>query len=284
MVTPFNQDGSVDFAGLKKLTRHIVDGGVNYLVILGTTGEPATLSAEEKEQVIQTILAECAGAVPCVIGCGGNNTAEVIHQMQEWDAKYKPAAFLSVSPYYNKPSQEGIYQHFKAVCSATSRPVILYNVPGRTSSNVLPSTILRIAEACTNAIAVKEASGNLEQGMELMDNKSAGFQVISGDDVLTLGMIAAGYEGLISVVANAFPRETADMVNAGLSGDFGTAKEKHYQLFRMMQLIFKEGNPAGIKAALSHLGICGPYVRLPLVAASEVLSTQINLEVGRIKA
>lgn len=282
MVTPFLPDFSLDIEGLRRLTRHIVDGGVDYLVILGTTGEPATLSPTEKEQVIETVMAECGGAIPCVIGCGGNNTAEIIHQMAEWERKYQPAGFLSVSPYYNKPSQEGVFQHFQAVCNATTSPVILYNVPGRTASNVLAGTILRIAAACPNAVAVKEASGNLEQGMEIMLGKSDSFQVVSGDDVLTLGMMAIGYEGLISVIANAFPGITSEMVNAGLAGDFEQSKAKHYQLFRMMQLIFKEGNPAGIKAALKDLGICGDTVRLPLVGASPALSAEIAAETKRI--
>lgn len=283
MVTPFNTDFSVDYTGLKKLTQHLINGQVDYLVILGTTGEPATLTAEERDQVISTVMAEATGKIPCVIGCGGNNTAEVCQQMKEWDAKFNPAGFLSVSPYYNKPSQEGIYQHYMAVCKSTPKPVILYNVPGRTSSNVLPSTILRIAENAPNAVAVKEASGNLEQGMEIFNRKSSGFQVISGDDILTIGMMAAGYEGLISVIANAYPNETRSMVSAGLGEHFNESRNFHFLLFNMMQLIFREGNPAGVKALLAELGICGPTVRLPLVSASESLVSAIAAEASRIQ-
>lgn len=282
MVTPFNDDYSVDFDGLTRLTEYLVEGGVEFLVILGTTGESATLSATEKEQVIEHIMKVNAGRAKICIGCGGNNTSSVVLQIADWTAKYNPDAFLSVSPYYNKPSQEGIYRHFKTIAAATNVPIILYNVPGRTSSNLSPQTALRIAADCPNVLSIKEASGNLEQGMEIFRSKKDGFEVLSGDDILSLGMLATGYSGVISVIANAAPAMFSEMVRKGMAGDFDTARDLHYMLFRTMQLIFEEGNPAGIKAALKAKGICGDTVRLPLVSASSALSAKIAAEMAQL--
>ena len=278
MVTPFSEDFSIDIPALRRITDHLINGGINYLVILGTTGEAATLSAEEKHLVIQTILDQNNGRIPAVIGCGGNNTAEVVNEIQLLTEKYSPDGFLSVSPYYNKPSQEGIFQHFKAVCNSTEKPVILYNVPGRTSSNILPGTVIQITTHCPNAVAVKEASGNLEQGMDIISGSNKGFSVLSGDDILGLPMIASGYQGVISVMGNAMPKEYSSMVQYALAGEFDKARSLHYQMKQLMQLNFAEGNPAGVKALMSLLGLCSPQVRLPLVKASVGLMETIRAE------
>lgn len=276
LVTPFAADGSVDHDGLRRVVRHVIDGGVNYLVILGTTGESVTLSAAEQHEVIATVISENDGAVPYVIGAGGNNTAQVQETMREYAAKYSPAAFLSVCPYYNKPNQEGLYNHFKTLCGTTDVPVILYNVPGRTSSNLLPETVHRIARDCETAVAIKEASGNVEQGMECVLGKREGFLVLSGDDTLAIAQIASGFSGVISVMANAMPKEFTAIVNAALAGDYDAARKAHYAILNPMQLNFVEGNPAGVKAMLELQGICSRKVRLPLAEASDQLVEQMS--------
>ncbi|MEM7040006.1 MAG: 4-hydroxy-tetrahydrodipicolinate synthase, partial [Bacteroidota bacterium] len=236
------------------------------------------------ERAIDFISAHNVGNLPIVLGVGGNDTASVCQKIEYWTDKYDPAAFLSVSPYYNKPTQEGIFQHFELVCGATDTPIILYNVPGRTSSNMLPETVFRIAKACPNAVAIKDASGNLEQGMEMVANKPEGFSVLSGDDLLALPQMAIGFDGVISVSANAFPAEMSGLINAARAGDFATARQLHYQLLKVTQLLFAEGNPAGVKACLDLMGVIGPDVRLPLVEASESLRTRIQAEIEKISA
>ncbi len=275
LVTPFSDSGAVDFEGLEKLVEHQILNNVDYLVVQGTTGEVATLSAEEKTAVLDFVIKINNKRLPIVFGVGGNNTSDVVNTLQELNTSGIDA-ILSVSPYYNKPSQEGIYQHFKAVAKATKLPIILYNVPGRTNSNVLPETIIRIAKDCENVIAVKEASGNLNQIMTLIENKPKGFLVISGDDDLAMPLLACGIDGLISVVSNAYPKKTAEMIHAGLKGDFTIAKEKHYELFQFINAIFEDGNPSGVKYALSLMGICKNNVRLPLVSVNQ--NTQNNLD------
>lgn len=277
LVTPFSPSGAIDSEGLRKVTRHVIDGGVDYLVILGTTGEAATLTASEQLQVIDTVLEASNDEVPYVLGAGGNNTAQVCTHIGDWSKRYKPAAFLSVSPYYNKPSQEGIYQHFKAISESTDEHIILYNVPGRTAMNMSSTTSLRIAHEFANVVAIKEASGDLEQCMDLVRNKPKGFEVLSGDDTLVLPQLAAGFDGIISVAANAIPKRFTDIVKAGRSGDFKAARKAHYRILEIMRLFFAEGNPAGVKAALSLLDVCGPDVRLPLVKASEGLTARIKM-------
>lgn len=276
LVTPFSSNGKVDHASLKRLVDHVINGGVNYLVILGTTGESATLSSKEKTAVIETIIAHNDGRVPNVLGCGGNNTSQVAETITEWTGRFNPDGFLSVSPYYNKPTQKGIEAHYEVVCAATDKPVILYNVPGRTASNVLPETTLNIAAHSSNVVAVKEASGDIEQGMNIIQGRRKGFLVLSGDDILTLPMIASGYDGVISVVANSLPEPFTQMVNKALSGDFEGARKIHYRLKSIMQLNFAEGNPAGVKAVLEHLEVCGRQVRLPLVQASDDLAGKLK--------
>ncbi len=276
IVTPFNKDKQVDEAALRRLVNHIIDGGVNYIVVLGTTGESATLNAQEKQLVIDTVVSENNGRLPLVLGIGGNNTQAVIDTINATDLSAFEAV-LSVSPYYNKPTQEGIYRHYQAIMEHTDANIILYNVPGRTSSNIAAETTLRLAHDFKRIVAVKEASGNVEQVMTIIAGKPEGFLVISGDDALTLPLLAAGADGVISVVANALPNDFSAMVQAALTNDLPAARALHYKVLPVIDYLFAEGNPAGVKNALSHLGIMDEYVRLPLVPVSNELSYKIKL-------
>jgi 4-hydroxy-tetrahydrodipicolinate synthase len=275
LVTPFKKDFSVDTAALTRITNHVIEGGVEYLVILGTTAESATLNAEEKEIVIQTILAANNSRVPMVLGVGGNNTAKVVEELKTRDLS-PFAAILSVSPYYNKPTQEGIYQHFKAISEASPIPVIVYNVPGRTSSNMLPATVIRLANDFKNIIGIKEAAGDIVQAMKLIQTKPEGFLVISGDDMITLPMVLAGGSGVISVIGEGFPKEFSEMVRLGLNKKVAEAYELHYKLADSIDMIFEQGNPAGIKEVFKHLGLSENTVRLPLVNVDENLSVRLH--------
>jgi 4-hydroxy-tetrahydrodipicolinate synthase len=274
LVTPFKKDFSVDTEALTKITNHVIEGGVEYLVILGTTAESATLNAEEKEVVIQTIVAANKGRVPMVLGVGGNNTAKVVEELKTRNLS-QFAAILSVSPYYNKPTQEGIYQHFKAVSGASPIPVIVYNVPGRTSSNMLPATVIRLANDFKNIIGIKEAAGDIVQAMKLIQTKPEGFLVISGDDMITLPMVLAGGAGVISVIGEGFPKEFSEMVRLGLNKKVDEAYKLHYKLADSIDMIFEQGNPAGIKEVFKHLGLSENTVRLPLVNVDENLSVRL---------
>lgn len=275
IVTPFDKSGRVDFSALKKLINHLINGKVEYLVVMGTTGESVTLSKDEKKQIIDFVVKETKKRVPLVLGIGGNNTLEIVEQVKKADKKAF-AAILSVSPYYNKPSQEGIYQHYKAISKASSLPIILYNVPGRTSSNIGWETTVRLAKDFKNIIAVKEASGNIEQCMKIIKNRPKDFFVISGDDNLTLPIIACGGDGVISVVANAFPKDFSDMVRAALKHDLIKAHKLHYALIDITDQLFADGNPGGIKQALNRLGICGTNVRLPLVEPNDKVKEKLK--------
>ena len=264
IVTPFLDGGGVDFIGLENLLNHIIDGGVDYIVVLGTTGESVVLSAHEKMAVTNFVKEMVDGRMPLVIGIGGNSTCTVLDIIKNTDlCGYD--AILSVSPYYNKPSQEGIYQHYKSLSATSPIPIILYNVPGRTSSNMTAETTLRLAHDFDNIIAVKEASGDMDQIMKIIKGKPQGFLVISGDDGLTLPMIYMGADGVISVIGQAYPKEFSDMVRYGLEGNQKVANDLHYQLFDLLDPLYCDGNPAGIKAALKVLDICGDKLRLPLV-------------------
>lgn len=274
LVTPFQADGSIDFSSLEKLVNHQINNGTDYLVVQGTTGESATLTSEEKTAVLDFIIEINNKRLPIVLGIGGNNTAAVVETLKNTDLS-KVDGILSVSPYYNKPSQEGIYQHYKAISAATTKPIILYNVPGRTMSNVLPQTTLRLANDCKNIVAVKEASGNLEQIMEIIQNKPEGFLVLSGDDALTLPHIAIGGDGVISVVANAFPRRFSNMVHAALDNNMDEARNYHYQLIKVIQQMFADGNPGGVKHVLQLLGITKEHLRLPLVPVNETVKKKL---------
>lgn len=264
IVTPFKEDRSVDYAALEKLIQHLITGGVNYLVVNGTTGESVTLTRQEKLDVLAFVIKTNNGRVPLVFGLGGNNTQDIIDCLNTYDFTGVDA-ILSVSPCYNKPSQEGIYQHYKAIAAICSLPIILYNVPARTGSHMEAETVLRIANDCKNVIGVKEASGVIFNSMKIIRNKPEGFLVISGDDILNLPIIASGGDGIISVIANAFPKDYSEMVKAALIGNFKTAQQLHYKYFDMVHYMFVDGNPPGIKTTLKILGICGDTVRLPLV-------------------
>ncbi len=282
IVTPFTKKGAVDTDALTQLVKHLITGKVEYLVINGTTAESVTLSIEEKQTVIDTVVKANANTLPLVLGIGGNNTAEVVHTIKK--TALKPfEAILSVAPYYNKPNQEGYYQHYKTLAESTKKPIILYNVPGRTGSNVSADTQLRIANAFKNIVATKEASGNIEQMMKIIKSKPKHFSLISGDDALTLPVIAAGGIGVISVVANAFPKDFSNMVRACLSHDFKTAQPLHYKLLDITEQLFADGNPGGIKYALSRLNICESYVRLPLCEPNSNVKEKIKTLVNALK-
>jgi 4-hydroxy-tetrahydrodipicolinate synthase len=275
LVTPFQKNGGVDIPALEKLVQNVIKGGVDFLVALGTTAETPTLTQEEKQTVLTTIVKACDGKVPVVCGIGGNNTDEVIHQLKNMDLRGVDA-ILSVAPYYNKPTQEGMYQHFKAVAAATNKPIILYNVPGRTGSNLLPATALRLAAECSNVIAIKEASGNIVQCMELLQSKPDGFTVLSGDDNLVLAQMAIGMEGIISVAANCFTKDMTDMINLAIVGKFDKARKVHYKLLTGIDLLFADGNPPGVKYVLNQQGVCNNVLRLPVVPVSEGTAKKIN--------
>lgn len=279
LVTPFKDNGDIDFDALKKLIDFNIDGGVDYLVSLGTTGETATMNKQERLQVLEFTADAVAKRVPLVAGFGGNDTRELVNSIKDFHFKGFDA-LLSASPYYNKPTQEGIYQHYKAVAQASPAPVILYNVPGRTASNVTAETTLRLANDFNNIIGVKEASGDQVQVMRIIKYKPKDFLVISGDDAITLPLLGFGCDGVISVIANAFPKDFSDMVRLALAGDFAAARPLHYKLFELMNLIFVEGNPAGVKGALNLLGVCGTQVRLPLVKASDQLMAKLQEQIG----
>lgn len=275
LVTPFKKDFSVDTDALERIVNYVIDGGVEYLVVLGTTGEPATLSHQEKETVIQTIIKANNNRLPLVLGIGGNDTASVVAEIKSRDLR-DFSAILSVSPYYNKPTQEGIYLHFKAIAEVSPLPIILYNVPGRTASNVLPSTIIRLANDFKNIIGVKEAAGDLVQAMQLIKDKPKGFLVISGDDMIALPMILAGGKGVISVIGEGFPKEFSQMVRLGLERKVDEAYDLHYKIADAIDMIFEQGNPAGIKQVHYSLGLSENTVRLPLVAVDDDLANRID--------
>lgn len=281
LVTPFKKDYSVDVDALKAIVNYQIDNGIDYLVVLGTTAESATLSKVEKELVITTVIEANKGRLPLVLGVGSNNTQEVVDELRTRDFSAF-VAILSVSPYYNKPTQEGIYQHFKAIAEASPIPVILYNVPGRTSSNMLPSTIVRLATDFKNIVAVKEAAGDLVQAMKIIKDKPNHFLVISGDDMITLPMILAGGSGVISVIAEGFPKHFSEMVHLGLNKRVEDAYKIHYLLEEAIDMIFEQGNPAGIKEIFKSLGLSENTVRLPLVIVDENLAIRLNDFVTKI--
>ncbi len=282
LVTPFQADGSVDYEGLARVIEHCIEGGVEYLVSLGTTGESVVLTEAEQNRVLDFTIATARQRVKIVAGMGGNNTAEVVAKMHKRNFDGIDA-ILSVSPYYNKPTQEGIFQHYLELAKHAPRPIIIYNVPGRTGSNVKAETTLRLAHASDKFVAVKEASGDIRQVMEIIQKRPAGFEVLSGDDNLTLPILACGGDGVISVVGQAYPREFSDMVRAGLRGDNEQARELHYLLMQFTDMLFMEGNPAGIKAALQLLHVCEQHLRLPLVPVSSKLYHDLQQEIQRIR-
>jgi 4-hydroxy-tetrahydrodipicolinate synthase len=283
MVTPFQADGQVDYSGLKNLINYLIDGGVEYLVSLGTTGESATLNKEEKQKVFEFTAEAVNKRVPLVAGIGGNNTYEVVEQVRNFNIPGYDA-ILSASPHYNKPTQEGIYQHYQAIAENAALPIILYNVPSRTGSTISAETTLRLANNFKNIIGIKEASGSFDIFSQILRDKPADFVLISGDDAVTLPMIAMGAVGMISVSGNALPRQTSDMVRACLAGDYVTARQLHSSLIEFTRLMFIEGSPAGVKTALKHLDVCGDTVRLPLVQVGDKTVEGIISQIQKINA
>ncbi len=276
IVTPFNSDKSVDYKSLGKLVNYIIKGGIEYIVVLGTTGESVTLSKDEKKLVVDYVIEKVNKRVPIVLGLGGNDTNEIIKSLKVKADFNNIDAILSVSPYYNKPNQLGIYEHYKSIAKESPVPIILYNVPGRTASNITAATTVKLAKDFKNIIAIKEASGNLEQCMKIIKHKPKDFLVISGDDMLTLPMIACGAEGVISVIANAFPKDFSEMTRQILAGNVNVAQKLHYKFIDIIEQLFADGNPAGIKAVLELQNICTANVRLPLVKINK--DTQKELE------
>jgi 4-hydroxy-tetrahydrodipicolinate synthase len=283
LITPFKKDLSVDTEALERIVNYQVEGGIDYLVVLGTTAEAATLDKAEKDLVVKTVIKANAGRLPLVLGIGGNNTKEVVEEIKQADLS-EFVAILSVSPYYNKPTQEGIYQHFKMVAEASPLPIILYNVPGRTASNMLPDTVMRLANDFDNIVAIKEAAGDIVQAMRLIQRKPEGFLVISGDDMITLPMVLAGGAGVISVIGEGFPHQFSQMVQFGLNRNVDEAYRLHYEIADSIDMIFEQGNPAGIKHIFKELGLCEDFVRLPLVNINQELAQRLTAFVKKNKA
>ena len=282
IVTPFKNDTSIDFAAFGRVIEHVINGGVNYIVAMGTTGESPTPTRDEKKAIISFIVEAIDGRVPLVVGIGGNNTQDIISSIRHSNLS-RVDAVLSVAPYYNKPSQRGLYQHFKAIANTCPVPLILYNVPGRTSSNITAETCLELARDCTNITGIKEASGNLEQIMRIIKGKPDYFSVVSGDDMATLPIIAAGGAGVISVIANVFPSEWSEMVNHCIKSNFKSAREIQFKLLEILELLFTDGSPAGVKAMLSLKDLCHNYLRLPLVPVSRPVYSRIQKVLEELK-
>lgn len=281
MITPFKRDGTIDFDALPAIVDHLIAGGVDYLVVLGTTAETATLSKEEKIALVDRIIDANSGRLPLLLGLGGNHTQELL-EMFEWFDLSAFSALLSVSPYYNKPNQEGLYQHFKTIATHSSLPVILYNVPSRTGVNIAPETVLRLATDFENIVAIKEASGDFQQAQTLIKICPPNFSILSGDDEMSLPMILAGAKGVISVIGNAVPEEYSKIIHQGLLGNVDQAYSIQYQLLDLIRMIYLEGNPTGIKVLMEALGICENNLRLPLVRASKELALKLNKELKNL--
>ncbi|TDW52007.1 4-hydroxy-tetrahydrodipicolinate synthase [Flavobacterium sp. 270] len=275
LVTPFKKDFSVDVEALQRIVNFSIDGGIEYLVVMGTTAENATLTQAEKELVITTVIDVNKGRLPLVLGVGGNNTMQIVEELKTGDFSAFDA-ILSVSPYYNKPTQEGIYQHFKAIAEASPIPVILYNVPGRTASNMLPSTVVRLANDFKNIVAIKEAAGDMAQALQIIKNAPKDFLVISGDDMIALPIVLAGGAGVISVIGQGFPKEFSEMIRLGLNRKVNEAFKTQYFFSDCIDMIFEQGNPAGIKQIFQALGIAENTVRLPLVTVDDSLAERLN--------
>ena len=280
VITPFDQNNQIDYLSLQKLLKQLVASGVDYLVALGTTAETPTLSQSEQIAVLEAFFSTVGDQIPIVIGAGGNNTHQVCQTIQTLGHRFQPAGFLTVCPYYNKPSQQGLFAHFKEIALHTDADVILYNVPGRTQVNLEADTTLSLANELENIRAIKESSGNISQCLEILSQKPAGFQLISGDDYMGLPLVAMGAEGVISVLGNAFPKQVVAMMNTILEGDVVASRNHQWHLSKLMRLCFEEGNPTGIKALCSHLGLCEGHVRLPLIPASEGLRVKIEKELA----
>lgn len=282
IITPFKESGHIDFDALARLLDFWMEGGADYLVVMGTTGEAATLDSEERADLLRFCVAETHGRIPIVVGVGGNNTRAVIHELETLDTR-GVSGILSVAPYYNKPNQEGLFRHFSLLAEASPLPLILYNVPGRTASNMTADTTLRLARKYPVITGIKEASGNLDQITTLLRDRPDNFLIISGDDNLTLPLMAAGADGVISVVANAYPEEYSLMVKALLRGQLSEARSIHLKLYRLIQLLFADGSPGGIKYVMHKKGLCAGYLRLPLWEISEEVKRKIDEELERLR-
>ena len=281
IITPFKNDLSIDFAALGRVVNHVIAGGVDYIVALGTTGESVTLTQDEKNAVISYVAEIIDGRIPLVVGFGGNNTQDVINAIRKSDLE-KVDGILSVAPYYNKPSQKGIFMHFKAIATCSTAPVIIYNVPGRTACNISADTVTELANKCENIVAIKESSGDITQIMKIIKETPDNFSVISGDDIMTLSVIAAGGSGVISVLANAFPTVCSNMVNYALKNDYKNARELQFKVLETIELLFLDGSPAGVKAFMSILNICNNTLRLPLTTVSRTTYARIQKVVEEI--
>jgi 4-hydroxy-tetrahydrodipicolinate synthase len=281
IVTPFKNDSSIDFAALGRVVNHVINGGVNYIVVMGTTGESSTLTKDEKKAILSYVAEVTDNRVPIVTGVGGNNTQEVINCVRHSNLTGVDG-ILSVAPYYNKPNQRGLIQHFKAIATCSPIPVILYNVPGRTCSNITSETCVQLANECENIVGIKEASGDIAQIMKIIKAKPDNFSVISGDDMMTIPIIAAGGSGVISVLANAFPVATSDLVTNALKNNFKSAREIQLRFLEMIELLFMDGNPAGVKAMLSIMNICQNTLRLPLVPVNRTIYTRIQKAIEEV--
>ena len=276
VVTPFHKSGTVDFKSLEKVINHIIHGGVEFVLALGTTSEAPTLSTDEKVAVMNFFRETVSGRVPIMLGIGGNNTQEVINTIKKTDFE-GIGSILSVAPYYNKPGQKGMYYHFKSIADACPVPVYLYNVPSRTNSNITAETTLSLARDARNIAGIKEASGDFTQIMTILRNKPKDFIVLSGDDAVTLPLLSVGAQGVISVIANAYPREFSDMVRLGMQGNFTKANVLHYSLLEIIEYLFKDGSPGGIKAVLEMMGMCENNLRLPLVKVNKQVQAHLDL-------
>jgi 4-hydroxy-tetrahydrodipicolinate synthase len=282
IVTPFKNDSSIDFAALGRVINHVINGGVNYIVAMGTTGESVTLTKDEKKAIVSYVAEIIDNRVPLVIGIGGNSTQEVINCIRHSNLTGVDG-ILSVAPYYNKPNQRGLFQHFKEIATCSSIPVIMYNVPGRTCSNISSDTCLELANECENIVGVKEASGDIAQIMRIIRGKPESFSVISGDDMMTLPIVAAGGAGVISVLANAFPAPTSELVNHSLKSNLKSAREIQLRFLDMIELLFVDGNPAGVKAMLNIMNLCQNNLRLPLVPVTKTIYTRIQKAIDEVK-
>lgn len=282
IVTPFKNDSSIDFTALGRVVNHVITGGVNYMVVMGTTGESATLTKDEKKAIISYVAEVTDNRVPLVIGIGGNNTQEVINSVRHTDLTGVDG-ILSVAPYYNKPNQRGLFQHFKAIATCSPIPVIIYNVPGRTCSNISSETCLELANECENIVGIKEASGDIAQIMRIIRTKPDNFNIISGDDMMTIPIIAAGGSGVISVLANAFPAAISELVTNSLKSNFKSAREIQLRYLEMTELLFIDGNPAGVKAMLNIMNICQNNLRLPLVPVNRTIYSRIQKAIEEVK-
>ncbi|MDO5523654.1 MAG: 4-hydroxy-tetrahydrodipicolinate synthase [Bacteroidia bacterium] len=282
LITPFKKDKSIDFEALEQLVDYQINGGVDYLVVLGTTAETPTLTRDERTEVVRFIIEKNKNRLPLIVGVGGNNTAEVVHELKVSYFSHI-AGVLSVTPYYNKPNQEGLFQHYRALSEVSPRPIILYNVPGRTGVNMEAETTLRLAESCPNIVAIKEASGKRDQIQQLIDNRPGGFSVISGDDAIAFDLIKAGGDGVISVMGNALPKEFSEMIHHALAGDLDTAEAENARFAEAINLLFRDGNPAGVKCMLHQMGYIENELRLPLIAACDETKRQLIEELKLLK-